>query len=111
MAAEDVLTIPLLHAFRNALQVIPGEVTPAGLNCLAASGLISQLRQLALYDSELPAGCLSSVLKGAGRLTSLQLGLSNVDDLGALGKLPQLQVSTSTHVLHGQASDSAAVLK
>ncbi|WIA21335.1 hypothetical protein OEZ85_000562 [Tetradesmus obliquus] len=73
------------------VKVIPGEVTPAGLNCLAASGLISQLRQLALYDSELPAGCLSSVLKGAGRLTSLQLGLSNVDDLGALGKLPQLQ--------------------
>uniref|UniRef100_A0A383VCX0 F-box domain-containing protein n=1 Tax=Tetradesmus obliquus TaxID=3088 RepID=A0A383VCX0_TETOB len=73
------------------VKVIPGEVTPAGLNCLAASGLISQLRQLAIYDSELPAGCLSSVLKGAGRLTSLQLGLSNVDDLGALGKLPQLQ--------------------
>jgi hypothetical protein len=82
----------LLLLLLLCMQVIPGEVTSAGLNCLVASGLMSGLQQLSLYDSELPAGCLGSWLKGAGRLTSLQLGLSNVDDLAPLGKLPQLQV-------------------
>jgi hypothetical protein len=75
------------------LQVVPGEVTPAGLDSLSASGLMANLQQLALYDSELPAACLGGWLRAAGRLTSLQLGLSNVDDLAPLGKLPQLQVT------------------
>ncbi|KAF6254274.1 hypothetical protein COO60DRAFT_335956 [Scenedesmus sp. NREL 46B-D3] len=72
-------------------KVVASEVTPAGLGCLVASGLMAGLQQLALFDSELPAGCLGGLLKGAGRLTALQLGLSNVDDLAPLGKLPQLQ--------------------
>jgi hypothetical protein len=42
------------------LQVVPGEVTPAGLNSLSASGLMPNLQQLALYDSELPAACTNN---------------------------------------------------
>jgi hypothetical protein len=81
------------------LQVVPGELTPAGLDSLSASGLMSNLQQLSLYDSELPAGCLGGWLKGAGKLTALQMGLSNVDDLAPLAKLPQLQVRLECGIL------------
>jgi hypothetical protein len=37
------------------LQVVPGEVTEAGLDSLSASGLMSNLQQLSLYNSEMPA--------------------------------------------------------
>jgi hypothetical protein len=40
--------------------VVPGEVTPAGLDCLSASGLMANLQQLALYDLELPAACFDN---------------------------------------------------
>lgn len=74
------------------LQVHPGECTPAGLSGLAALGLLNRLEQLALYDSELPACCLAGWLKLATQLTALQLGLSNVEDLAPLAKLPKLKV-------------------
>jgi hypothetical protein len=45
-------------------------------------------------------GGLCGWLKGAGRLTALQLGLSNVDELAPLAKLPQLQVRLKSGAIY-----------
>lgn len=74
------------------LQVSPSDCTPRGLLSLSDNSFLARLEHLALYDSEFPSDCLAAGLREAGCLTTLQLGLSNVDDLAPLASIPRLKV-------------------